>query len=127
MNVNSLYCIMLFIFILLALDAVYLYSTRSISGDLIRRMQGAAKTPLRILSFVFTYACIAALLYFFILRDKRGPAEAFLLGFCVYGIYDGTNYAIFKNWPIQFAIMDTVWGGVLFATTTWLTNKIGGR
>lgn len=113
---------MLFILILLVLDAIYLYSTRSMSGDLVRRMQGAAKTPLRILGIVFVYACIAALLYVFILRDKRGPADAFLLGLCVYGIYDGTNYAIFKNYPIPFAVMDTIWGGVLFATTTWLTN-----
>ena len=116
---------MLFIVILLVLDAIYLYSTRSMSGAMILRMQGAAKTPLRIVGIVFVYACIASLYYVFIEKDKRGPGDAFLLGFCVYGIYDGTNYAIFKNYPIPFAVMDTVWGGVLFATTTWLTNKFG--
>jgi uncharacterized membrane protein len=114
---------MLFLLVLLVLDGVYLYSTRAFSKDMIRRMQGDEKTPMRIAGIVFTYACIAALLYGVILRENRSVTEAFLLGFFTYGIYDGTNYAIFKNYPLSFAIMDTLWGGTLFALTTWIVRK----
>ena len=114
---------MLFLLVLLVLDGVYLYSTRRFSGDMIRRMQGAEKTPMRVVGIVVTYACIGALLYYFILRPKRSILEAFFLGFCTYGIYDGTNYAIFKNYPLSFAMMDTIWGGTLFALTTWIVRK----
>jgi len=115
---------MLFLFVLLVLDGVFLYSTRRFSTDMIRRMQGVEKTPLRIVGIAFTYACIAALLYGVILRPKRSIAEAFFVGFCLYGVYEGTNYSIFKNYPWPFAVMDTLWGGTLFALTTWITRKM---
>jgi len=114
----------LVLLILLVLDGAYLYSTRRFSAEMIRRMQGGEKTPMRILGIVVTYACIAALVYWFILRPKRSVVEAFLLGLCVYGVYDGTNYAIFKHYPLSFAVMDTVWGGILFALTTYLARKL---
>jgi uncharacterized membrane protein len=112
----------MFLVPLLLLDATYFYVTRSFSTDVIRQIQGSVKTPLRIVSILFTYACISALLYVFILQPKRSVGEAFLLGFCVYGIYEGTNRVIFKNWPVTFAVMDTLWGGILFALTTWVSR-----
>jgi len=38
--------------------------------------------------------------------------------------FDLTNIAIFKNYQIIPAIVDTVWGGVLFYTVTWITYKL---
>jgi hypothetical protein len=78
---------MLFLVVMLVLDGIYLYATRKASMDLIRRMQGPEKSPMRLGGAVFTYACMGALLYGFILRPKRSILEAFLLGFFVYGVY----------------------------------------
>ena len=33
-----------------------------------------------------------------------------LIGFVVYGVYNGTNYAINLNYPLSIAIIDTLWG-----------------
>ena len=56
--------------------------------------------------------------------DRRSPNDAFILGFCVYGIYEFTNIAIFKNYKWIAAIVDTLWGGILFYTATYITYKI---
>ena len=63
-------------------------------------------------------------LYHFILKDNRDPMDAFILGFTIYGIFDATNLAIFKGWKPELALIDTLWGGVLFYTLTVIYNKL---
>ena len=46
--------------------------------------------------------------------------EAFLIGFLVYGVYDSTNYATLKDWDPSIAMVDSLWGGVLFALTYYI-------
>ena len=65
------------------------------------------------------YFFIIFLLYWFIIKDNRGPQDAFILGSCSYGIYAFTVYSIFNKWEFNIAIMDTLWGGGLFALTTY--------
>jgi uncharacterized membrane protein len=62
-------------------------------------------------------------LYFFILREKKTPLEAFIFGIVVYGVYETTTYALLKNWKITTVITDTLWGGVLFYLTTFFTYQ----
>lgn len=38
-----------------------------------------------------------------------------LIGFCVYGVYNFTNGAIFTNYDATFIFVDTLWGSVSFA------------
>lgn len=38
-----------------------------------------------------------------------------LFGALTYGIYNFTSMAIYKDYPLNVAIMDTVWGGLLSA------------
>ena len=45
--------------------------------------------------------------------------HCWLLGFIIYGVFDATNLALFKKWDIRLAISDAIWGGVLFALTTY--------
>lgn len=40
--------------------------------------------------------------------------EAFLIGFLVYAVYDSTNLATITDWNLLNAIIDSLWGGVLF-------------
>lgn len=31
---------------------------------------------------------------------------------------------MFDNWSMMIVLLDTLWGGVLFATTAFITNKL---
>jgi uncharacterized membrane protein len=66
---------------------------------------------------------IAGLNYFIIQRNRSIP-EAFFVGLVIYGVYDSTNYATLKKWEPSVAIMDTLWGGSLFALTTAITYSL---
>jgi uncharacterized membrane protein len=39
-------------------------------------------------------------------------------GVVVVGIYECTNYSIINGWPFSLLIIDTLWGGVLYAAAS---------
>ncbi len=47
-----------------------------------------------------------------------------LLGLIVYGVYDLTNLAILKNYPVQFALVDMAWGTFVFGVVSVISVKI---
>ena len=49
---------------------------------------------------------------------------ACLLGLFVYGFYELTNLAIFNKWTYKSVIIDTLWGGILFTLTAFITYKL---
>jgi len=106
--------------ILLPMDFFFIYLIMNNYGKMIAKVQGS---PLRfnIYGGLICYILIIASLYYFILKDKRSVKDAFLLGFFIYGILETTNYAILKNWNPTIALFDSIWGGVLYAGTTYLT------
>jgi len=69
----------------------------------------------------FSYLFIVFAINYFIILKNRSVFEAAILGIVIYGVYESTNYAIFKKWSPHLAIMDTLWGGSLFALTTHIT------
>lgn len=103
--------------ILILLDAVYLYFTKNMFGEMVVRIQRVAM-QLRLWSGAVVYVFLSIILYWFILKDRRPVWEATLLGLATYGVYDFTNHAILKNYDLKIAIMDTLWGATLFTLTT---------
>jgi len=61
---------------------------------------------------------------YFIIKPRKSVSDAFLLGIVIYGVYETTNYALFTNWSIWTVIIDTLWGGLLFASTTYIVNLL---
>ena len=72
---------------------------------------------------ILCYILLVGGLYYFIIKDKHSILDAFLLGIVVYGVYGSTNMAIIKKWNYQTVVMDMLWGGILFATTTYIIQK----
>jgi uncharacterized membrane protein len=113
-------------FSMLALDSLYL---SNIGGPLFAKMVNKIQKEdmkLNVFGAIGSYILLILVLYKFIILEKKPPSDAFLLGFCIYGIFDLTNIAIFKNYQIIPALVDTVWGGVLFYSVTWITYKLLG-
>lgn len=111
-------------FIMLALDGFYLsYIGGPLFNPMIKNIQGENIT-LNMVGVFIVYLLMLFALYKFIIMEKKAPRDAFLLGFCIYGVFDFTNMAIFKKYKYLPAIIDMVWGGTLFYLTTFLTYKL---
>ena len=76
------------------------------------------------LGAVICYVFLIFLLDHFIISKNKSIFEAFMLGLCVYGVYGSTNYAVINDYPLKLMVTDTLWGGVLFALTTYLYRLI---
>lgn len=50
-----------------------------------------------------------------------------LLGLVVYGVFDMTNLAILKNYPLAFVAADIAWGVFAFGVVTLTTFKVMNR
>jgi uncharacterized membrane protein len=46
-----------------------------------------------------------------------------LFGIIIYGIYNFTCGTIFKNWNINIAIIDILWGGFLYFISSYISIK----
>jgi len=106
-----------------AIDSLYLSLMK---GYFLNQVKQVQKSPLKI-NLLATFICYIFLitgLNYFIISQKKSPSDAFLLGLVVYGVYETTNWALFQNWSILTVIMDTLWGAILFALTTYLVKKI---
>jgi uncharacterized membrane protein len=109
--------------ILLSVDFVYLRFAKNYFENQIKLVQGTP-VKLNIFGVLFCYLFLIIGLNYFIIKPKKDIYDAFLFGLVIYAVYEGTNYALFKNWSILTVIMDTLWGGILFALTTFLVNRI---
>lgn len=48
-----------------------------------------------------------------------------IMGIIVFAIYDLTNLAILKNYPVTFALADMAWGTFVYAAVTAITWHFG--
>ena len=108
---------------LLILDGIYIYANlRAFENQVIdvQRVVLQAKP----LGFVICYLALIFGLNYFIISKNRPIFEAFLLGLVIYTVYESTNYTIFKQWKPFMVVMDSIWGGILFALTTFITYQL---
>jgi len=92
-------------------------------GDLARREGSAIK--LRLLAAAGVYLALPGGILLFALprADPARPIASalgwgFLYGVIVYGVYDLTNRATLREWPLRMAAVDICWGGTLCANVT---------
>jgi uncharacterized membrane protein len=109
--------------ILTLIDFIYLNVMNGYFQNQIKKVQG---TPLKVnyLGVAICYIFLIIGLYYFIIKPHKSPSDAFLFGLVVYGVYETTNYSLLTNWSIFTVFIDTLWGGVLFALTTMIVNKL---
>ena len=126
--------------IVLALDAVFLTLSKDLFARQVMLVQGSA-LKVNIPSAAICYILIVVGLYYFVIRHiivpnatsaasaiqtlriGDGIKTAFFLGILVYGVYETTTLAILKNWNPMTALIDTTWGGTLFALSAYLFYK----
>jgi uncharacterized membrane protein len=108
-----------------SIDFIYLNVMKNYFNKQIQDIQGS-KIEFNFLGAVLCYIFLIYGLNYFIIKPRKTVSEAFLLGIVIYGVYETTNYALFKKWSMITVIIDTLWGGLLFATTTYIINLLRG-
>jgi len=107
------------IFVLFVLlDMLFFWVNRSFLDKTIRSVQH--KPPqVRWAGALLCYTALTAILYHSL---RLSYAKTFGLGASIYAVYEGTNYAIFQDWPATMVVLDTLWGGILFVSIKFILS-----
>lgn len=103
--------------LLALLDLPWLMVSGPYVSAMVQRIQGSA-LQLRFLPAIVVYIALA-----YLLTQTETPLQAFSMGAATYAVYDFTNLATLKNYSLPFAIMDSLWGGILFAIAHTILNR----
>ena len=86
---------------------------------------------LMILPAIFVYVLMSLSFTVFVL-PKLAPlknsmqvfAISAFMGFIIYGVFDFTNLAILKNYPVPFAVVDILWGSFTYGAMGLFFKKL---
>ena len=115
--------ILIFATIFASIDAVYLKSVSKYFNNQVKIIQNN-DLKIKPISTILCYLTLTLGIYYFAILKKLNYLEIFFLGIFVYGVYEFTNHAIFKNWKWKTVFMDTLWGGILFSSSVYIFRKI---
>jgi uncharacterized membrane protein len=97
-------------------DIIWLYNRKSYHDDLIKQIQGSVPN-LRVVPAILIYLLIPlSVLIFAIIPSTKiesATLKGLFLGFCIYGVYDLTNYASLDGWTLSMTLTDMLWGTFL--------------
>ena len=106
--------------ILLILDGIWISAVMGkYYNTMIKKIQGSEMTVNKV-CVVLAYSLMVAGLLLFVLpntKDKKSLLRDSLIygglfGIILYGVYDFTAGAVFKDWDMKVAILDVAWGRI---------------
>ena len=107
--------------VIIILDAIQIMVNQKFHATLFKNVQ---KSPMkvRIVPAILVYVLMPfAVTYFAILQSKSltdASIKGGLLGMSIFGVYDLTNFATLDGWTVEMAMMDILWGSVMFSITS---------
>ena len=115
---------------LLVLDLIWLTLNKSRYARMVQLVQNKTMR-IKLVGGVLAYILmVLALVYFIVPLAKESKDTTSNLvkalkygaffGLIVYGIYNATNYAIFENYDISTAVLDTCWGTFVYFIATYV-------
>ena len=122
-NFNKLSNFFVSAIVFVFIDFIYLNLIKDYFNNQIKLVQGS-NIKMNYLATLLCYIFLIFGINYFIIRDKRSIQDAFLLGLVIYGVFETTNMALFTNWSWLTVFMDTLWGGILFALTTFVVLRL---
>lgn len=117
--------IILYSLLLVIVDYFYLRYIGQSFGNMVEKIQGKSM-KVRMLPAAVVYMCLVVAWYVFVYLDMErhnrysNILRAGLLGFLIYSVFDFTNLAIIDSYRVDLAVLDSLWGGMLFVVTTYL-------
>ena len=115
MEVQKLFLIAL---LMVLIDMPWLWYIGDKFRAMVEKIQGGRPMSTRLFAAIPVYLAMA-----WLLTRASDMKEAFLIGACTYAVYDFTCMTIFQGYDMSTAVMDTLWGGILFGISYYLGKQ----
>lgn len=110
--------------IIVLIDSIYLKLMSHHFKSLVKIIQGGEEMVFRYIPAIFCYLFLVFALQYFVINKNGSIIDSAILGWVIYGVFETTNAAIFKDWDIKSILIDTTWGGILYVLTTFIYYKL---
>ena len=118
---------LIFLATILAIDSIWLKGASKMHNATIQAVQ---KSPIEVnLAWGAGFYVLAVIAFVFIVlpmakgEPKRAAIYGALCGLLMYGTFDITNKAIFKDYPTSYALADTAWGTFAMGAAAFIVVK----
>lgn len=101
---------------MLPIDIFWLFTMKGVYDKWLSGFERVLNLPAAFLVYIFIPLGLSFLVvskYFGQNPSLEIFINGFIYGVCGYAIYDLTNLATLKNWPITMTVVDIIWGGIL--------------
>jgi uncharacterized membrane protein len=102
------------------LDLPWLFIQGPVVGDIVKNIQDDRPMNVRLWGAVPVYLALG-----YLITEIHSAPRAFLAGMATYAVYDFTQVFALDRYPIEFAVVDTIWGGILMALAWWIAHRVG--
>ena len=113
--------------ILVIIDSIWVLGANKLHSSVVKRVQKSDLSVDLIAALMF-YLLVPLAYIFLILPLSKNETDAFkygiLLGALMYGTFDLTNKAIFKDYPWSYTVADMTWGALCIGVVSFITYKI---
>ena len=104
----------------LLIDLVWLSLQAERFSAIVREIQGGRPMHVRWWAAIPVYVALG-----YLALRVDSPLDAFCTGLAVYAVYDFTQVATLERYPMWFAFVDSVWGGVLLLFVWYVGRTMG--
>lgn len=109
---------------LLVLDILWIYNFMGGRYKImVNKIQGS-KMDVNLYSAIGAYTLMVILLINVVIKYNLTYVDTFIFGFCLYGVYDLTCAAIFKDWNFNLGIIDMLWGGFVYTSALYISKEL---
>ena len=117
--------------VLLILDLLWIYIYMgSQYSSLVQDIQGSEMVVTPWMGALAYLLMVIGLVVFVLPRIRKGHEwedslrYGFTFGIVLYGVYDFTAGAVLKNWDRKLAVVDVLWGGIVYLTAAYTGSII---
>jgi uncharacterized membrane protein len=118
-----MYKLLITAIVFVIIDGIFLTMMKPYFENQVKLVQGSA-LKINITAVILCYVFLIFGLYHFIIQPNKSVQDAFLFGIVIYAVYETTSRALLTKWKWTTVFIDTLWGGILFALTTWIMKKM---
>jgi uncharacterized membrane protein len=109
---------------LLVLDILFLYYYLVDKYKIMINMIQGNKLKTNLKYAFCTYSLMVILMVNVIIKYNLTYLDTFIFGFCINGVYDLTCSALLKDWNINLAIIDMIWGGTVYTLALYISKEL---
>jgi len=97
------------VLIYLLIDIIWITINKKTYGDNIKNIQNE-NMQVKIIPAILAYTLLVFNIYVLLIPRLKNEFEFAMIGMVIYGVYNMTNQATFKDYPLSISLLDTAWG-----------------